>query len=153
MWLTAGLLIVAIAGLCTFLFKSLVQQGSWATTTETKDAAEVRQASREGLFTETVSGVGAAERGPSPKEWWVNADYFWIVLCKNEQFHGGSDPFYSHKIPLGQTDKFSQVPVDKPFTARCDSCGHECVYMPSDVMRWEMQVLEDFVPHPLFRTW
>ena len=40
MWLTAGLLIIAIAGLCTFLFKSLVQQGSWATTTETKDAAE-----------------------------------------------------------------------------------------------------------------
>lgn len=88
--------------------------------------------------------------GNDDKTWWENADYFWVVLCKNEQFHLRLNPSHAHKIPLGQTDTVLSLPASKPFKVRCDSCGKEYVYEPLEVMRWEMKTPECFEPHPLF---
>ena len=106
-----------------------------------------RESARDRKISETTQ---AAE---FPEEWWenVDAEYFWVVLCKNEKFHRHLNPAHSHRIPLGQTETITGKPVNTPFRVRCDSCGSEDVYMPSDVMRWEMEAPRSFEPHPLFR--
>src|SRR5205823_1244835 len=41
--------------------------------------------------------------------------------------------------------------IDQPFGVRCDECGKEYTYQPSDVLKYEMEVPASFAVHPLFR--
>ena len=153
MWiLTVALL--AGAGFCLLaVLKSRTQRDARLEGIPVKTAAhcarESGRASRYGSDRKTSQTTQAVE---SPEEWWenVDAEYFWVVLCKNEKFHRRLNPAHSHRIPLGQTDTISGKPVNTPFRVRCDSCGSEYLYMPSDVMRWEMEARQSFKPHPLF---
>jgi hypothetical protein len=53
--------------------------------------------------------------------------------------------------PLAETDAVAPRPaIDCPFRARCDECGKEYVYKPSEVLRSELEPPESFIPHPLF---
>jgi len=87
-----------------------------------------------------------------PKEMWVDSNYCWVVVCKNHWFHGRGNFFSVHRIPLGETDAVLPRPgIDKPFLVRCDECGKEYTYTPSDVLKYEMEAPAPFVAHPLFR--
>jgi len=154
MWVLAAAFLAG-AGLC-----GLVVLKSWARREDLLTAIPIETAAQRAReFGE--KSPNQAEREISermaplnpPEEWWenVNSEYFWVVLCKNAKFHRRLNPAYSHRIPLGQTDTLADKPVRAPFSVRCDLCGNEYVYMPSDVMRWEMEAPLSFEPHPLFR--
>jgi len=99
-----------------------------------------------------AASVSAETRIEPAKEMWVDSNYCWVVVCKNNWFHRRPNIFNVHRIPLGQTDAVLPRPeIDKPFAVRCDECGKEYVYQPSGVLRYEMEVPGSFVPHPLFR--
>ncbi len=86
------------------------------------------------------------------KEMWVDSYYCWVVLCKNHWYHFRQNLFFRHRIPLAETDALAPRPsIDHHFRVRCDDCGKEYIYKPSDVLRFEQQVPDSFVPHPLFR--
>jgi len=81
---------------------------------------------------------------------WEDANYCWIVLCKNHWFH--KNIFFRHRIPLGQTDAVTPLPrLGKHFTVRCDECRKTYTYKPKDVRKVELELAESFKPHPLFR--
>lgn len=83
---------------------------------------------------------------------WENSNYCWVVLCKNHWVHLRENLFYAHRIPLGETDAITpRPPIDQRFRVTCDSCGKEYLYAPSEVRRYEQELPESFVPHPLFR--
>jgi PilZ domain-containing protein len=83
---------------------------------------------------------------------WEDNDYCWVVLCKNTWFHLRKHLFSSHRIPLGETDAVSPLPpLSSRFQVRCDECGSQYLYKPSDVRRYEQELPPSFVPHPLFR--
>lgn len=82
---------------------------------------------------------------------WEDRRYFWVVLCKNHWFHVPKNLFFRHRIPLGETDAVTPCPaVDCRFRVRCDECGKEYLYKPSQVMRSEQEPPDFFTPHPLF---
>src|SRR5205807_2367345 len=84
--------------------------------------------------------AGEEKKIEPPKEMWVNSNYCWVVVCKNHWFHGRGNFFTVHRIPLGETDAVWPRPkVDKPFGVRCDECGKEYIYQPSDVLKYEME--------------
>jgi serine/threonine protein kinase len=100
----------------------------------------------------TAVTVSEEEKIEPPKEMWVDSNYCWVVVCKNHWFHGRGNFFSVHRIPLGETDAVLPRPkIDKPFGVRCDECGKEYTYQPSDVLKYEMDVPASFVVHPLFR--
>src|SRR2546429_3471777 len=77
---------------------------------------------------------------------WVDSNYCWVVVCKNHWFHGRGNFFSVHRIPLGETDAVLPRPdIDKPFLVRCDECGKEYTYTPSDVLKYEMEAPAPFV--------
>ena len=87
---------------------------------------------------------------------WEDSRYFWGVLCKSRWFHirQSLSLNFRQKIPLAETDAVSPCPLSGilPFTVRCDKCGKEFSYRPSDVLRFELEDVPDsFTPHPLFR--
>jgi hypothetical protein len=83
---------------------------------------------------------------------WEDSGYCWVVLCKNTWFHIRKQLFSSHRIPLGETDAVSPLPaLSGPFQVRCDECGAEYTYKRSDLRRYEQELPDSFVPHPLFR--
>ena len=83
---------------------------------------------------------------------WEDSNYCWVVLCKNRWFHLRRSLFSSHRIPLGETDAVTPMPaLDAPFPVRCDECGAERLYKPSDVRRYEQEFPDSFMAHPLFR--
>jgi len=83
---------------------------------------------------------------------WEDSNYCWVVLCKNHWFHFRRTLFNSHRIPLGETDAVMSPPVLRGrFPVRCDECGKEYLYKPSDVTRYEQDLPEGFTPHPLFQ--
>ena len=83
---------------------------------------------------------------------WENSNYCWVVACKNTWFHLRRNFFSNHRVPLGETDAVSPVPaLTGSFPVRCDECGKEYFYKPSDVRRYEQPLPESFVTHPLFR--
>jgi hypothetical protein len=89
---------------------------------------------------------------PVTKEMWADSHYCWVVLCKNHWFHLRRNLFFRHRIPLAETDPVVPRPtIDHHFRVRCDECAKEYFYEPSDVMRFELELLETFTPHPLFR--
>ena len=78
-------------------------------------------------------------------------DYFWVVLCKNHRFHHKGNISYAHQIALGETDAFSPLPMlTEQVKVRCDDCGAEHSYKPSEILRNEIEIPESFTPHPLF---
>jgi hypothetical protein len=82
---------------------------------------------------------------------WEDANYCWVVLCKNRWFHMRQNIFFRHRIPLGQTDAVTPLPpLGKHFTVRCDECRKTYTYKPMDVRRMELELPELFKPHPLF---
>jgi hypothetical protein len=83
---------------------------------------------------------------------WEDANYCWVVLCKNHWFHMRQNFFFRHRVPLAETDTVSSLPsLGKRFTVRCDECGKTYTYKPKDVLRVELELPESFRPHPLFR--
>jgi hypothetical protein len=83
---------------------------------------------------------------------WEDTRYFWVVHCKNHWFHVRKNLFFRHRIPLAETDAVTPRPaVDCRFRVRCDECGKEYVYKPSEVLRFGQEPPESFTPHPLFR--
>jgi hypothetical protein len=83
---------------------------------------------------------------------WEDSNYCWVVLCKNTWFHFRQSLFSSHRIPLGETDAVMSPPaLDGPFQVRCDECGKEYLYKPSELRRYEQELPESFTPHPLFQ--
>jgi hypothetical protein len=82
---------------------------------------------------------------------WEDSRYFWVVLCKNHWFHLRKNLYFRHRIPLAETDAITpRPPVDSPFRARCDECAKEYVYKPAEVLKFEQEPPESFIPHPLF---
>ncbi len=85
---------------------------------------------------------------------WADSHYVWVVLCKNHWAHLRMNLFYKHRIPLGETDPVAPRPsLEGHFKVRCDECGKEYLYKPSEVLRFEQELPETFTPHPLFRDW
>jgi hypothetical protein len=83
---------------------------------------------------------------------WKDSRYFWIVLCKNHWFHIRKNFLFRHRIPLAETNPVTpRPPVEANFKVRCDKCGKEYVYKPSEVLRTEYEPPDSFSPHPLFR--
>jgi len=83
---------------------------------------------------------------------WEDANYCWIVLCKNHWFHMRQSFLFRHRIPLAETDALASLPpLPKHFTARCDECRKTYTYEPKDVLRSELELPESFRPHPLFQ--
>ena len=83
---------------------------------------------------------------------WEDIRYCWVVICKNHWFHLRRNLFFGHKIPLGETDAMMPRPrLEDRFRVRCDECGKEYIYKPSEVRRFELEPPESFTPHPLFR--
>ena len=79
-------------------------------------------------------------------------DYFWVVICKNHRVHHKGNTGYEHRILLGETDAFTPLPLlPEEIKVHCDSCGGEYSYKLKDVMRDQVQVPEQFSPHPLFK--
>lgn len=83
---------------------------------------------------------------------WEDANYCWIVLCKNHWFHMRQSFLFRHRIPLAETDAFASLPpLPKHFTVRCDECRKTHIYKPKDVLRSEFERPESFRSHPLFQ--
>ena len=78
-------------------------------------------------------------------------EYFWIVLCKTHFHHLLQNRAAEHPILLGETDPYSPPPpIKKTFKAKCDACGKEYSYDEHDILRFEAELPEAFVAHPLF---
>jgi hypothetical protein len=83
---------------------------------------------------------------------WEDRRYFWVVPCKNHWFHLRKNLFFRHKIPLAETDAITPRPaIDCRFRVRCDECGKEYLYKPSEVLRSDQEPPGHFTPHSLFR--
>ena len=78
--------------------------------------------------------------------------YLRVVVCKNCKFHNHQNLFSEHKIPLGETDALEAPPeVDDRLKVRCDECGEEYSYGPTDLVRLKMELAAGFQPHPLLQ--
>jgi protein kinase-like protein len=111
------------------------------------DAGKAPAASIVTAATAATSGKPAEPQ----KDLWVDSNYCWVVVCKNHWFHKRPNIFNVHRIPLGETDAVLPRPeIGGLITVRCDECGRQYVYKPSDVLRYEMEAPPSFVPHPLF---
>jgi hypothetical protein len=83
---------------------------------------------------------------------WEDSRYCWVVFCKNHWFHFRQALFSSQRIPLGETDAVMPPPaLSGRFRVRCDVCGKQYFYRPSEVRKYEQELPEPFAPHPLFR--
>jgi hypothetical protein len=158
--------VVGVAGVILLLFfasKSAKSEQTWqkldADTASVDHGQNVggRRAKRKFFKRKeppTVTGEPNSDVGlkkEHPRALWENRDYYWVVVCKNDGFHHRDNQFYVHRIPLAQTDAVSPRPaIDQRFLVRCDECGEEYVYRPSEVLRYEQEVPESFTPHPLF---
>jgi hypothetical protein len=154
-----------------------VSTGSTGQTSRGANAVQDQKVSREaervGVLPKSggpSSGTGARDNAgisaaPSPlasgktsretlvqKEMWADSHYVWVVLCKNHWGHLRVNLFYRHRIPLAETDPVDPRPVlNGPFRVQCDSCRKEYLYNPSEVLRFEQELPDNFTPHPLFR--
>jgi hypothetical protein len=101
-----------------------------------------------------VVSLAAVEGGRAMGAWspWENANYCWVVICKNKRFHKHTNVMFGHKIPLGEADAVSPPPaLNGQFLARCDECGKEYDYEPEEVMRVEPELPASFTAHELFK--
>jgi hypothetical protein len=77
---------------------------------------------------------------------------YWVVSCKNLEFHAETDPFHTHKIPIGRTDEHSTRPTIPDYLdIQCDDkkCGKTYKYTAPEIIRWEGNTIL-VCPHPLF---
>lgn len=103
----------------------------------------------------TTLGKPLGVQVTSPGWWgtWRNpveytTDYFWVVVCKNHRVHHKGNIGYEHRILLGETDAFEALPMlPETVKIRCDNCDEEYSYKRKEVLRDEVQVPENFVPH------
>jgi hypothetical protein len=99
-----------------------------------------------------VASGKTSRQSPVQKEMWADSHYVWVVLCKNHWAHLRINLFYRHRIPLAETDPVAARPsLNALFKVRCDECGKENLYKPSEVLRFEQELPDNFTPHPLFR--
>jgi hypothetical protein len=124
-----------------------------AVTVSAEEKKEAAKGNPAAVQVATATVTASEEEEPErPKEMWVDSSYCWVVVCKNHSFHGRGNFFSVHRIPLGETDAVLPRPnIHKPFRVRCDECGKEYTYTPSDVLKYEMETPASFVAHPLFR--
>lgn len=151
MWHVAlvALCVVAVILLAAMLSAALGMERSWKKAAAHKGSPAAK----------TVPGDADESRAapavvnvPPAKEMWVDSEYCWVVVCKNDSFHRHPNVNNVHRIPLGQTDAVEPRPaIDKPFSVACDECRKEYVYRPLEVLRWEMEAPPSFVPHSLFK--
>jgi hypothetical protein len=82
----------------------------------------------------------------------TDENYCWTVSCKNRWFHLRRDLRINHRIALGITDDFASCPNPEQgrFAVKCDECGKEYFYKPSDVQRTRQELPDTFVAHPRF---
>ena len=119
-----------------------------ATSGASADAGKVPAAPTAATATAAASGKPAEPQ----REVWVDGNYCWVVVCKNHWFHKRPNIFNVHRIPLGATDSSLPLPeLAGLISVRCDECGREYIYKPSDILRYEMKAPPFFAPHPLFR--
>jgi hypothetical protein len=81
---------------------------------------------------------------------WSNATYFCVVICKNTKGHKGENVMFRHNIPLAETDAFEALPVTGSLLVKCNGCGEEYIFEPSEVLRLEMEAPEHFTTHARF---
>jgi hypothetical protein len=82
---------------------------------------------------------------------WEDKQYFWVVICKNRHFHEHQTNWLEHKILLGETDAYSEMPITQPrIRVTCDACGKEYEYSRKEILRFESDPTTNFVEHPLF---
>ena len=82
--------------------------------------------------------------------WGDSEPYCWVVVCKNKKYHNRQNIYSGHKIALCETDEFSPPPNVGNFAVRCDECGVEEKYNAEDLLRFQMPLSSEFLPHPLF---
>lgn len=78
--------------------------------------------------------------------------YYWVVTCKNMDYHSEKNPFHGRRIPVGKTDVHSARPLlPNNLEVQCDDsgCGKTYSYTPAEVIRWYGGG-PDFLSHPLF---
>jgi hypothetical protein len=135
------------------------------TSEDQRELAQVESAGRPantvGVFSDaavepaappSISGDTNSGSGFIRPQFWQDSHYCWVVLWKNHWFHVRQNIFFGHRIPVAQTDALASRPrFDGRFRARCDECGKEYLYRPSEVRRYEQELPEPFTPHPLFR--
>ena len=81
----------------------------------------------------------------------LETEYYWVVLCKTHFHRLVQNRSAGHPILLGETDAVSPPPpIGKSFKAKCDACLKEHSYHPHEILRFETEPPEAFVPHPLF---
>jgi hypothetical protein len=81
-----------------------------------------------------------------------NQEYYWVVLCKNHQYHFKQSQAAGHPILLGETDSVSPPPhLEMDFTVDCEDCGREYSYRPRELLRYQTEPPASLVAHPLFR--
>ena len=74
--------------------------------------------------------------------------YYWVVTCKNIEFHGDQNPFALRRIALAETDEPAPHPsAIGRFSVRCDECGREYSYEAQDILKWIGKPTV-FTPHP-----
>jgi hypothetical protein len=156
----AGIAVVAV--FIGLVFRTGKREKVWEKLDEpnavpvTRDVEATAKTARK-TNTLSASAVAKALDSPAshqkpPHTGWEDSGYCWVVVCKNHWVHRRYNPFHSHRIPLAQTDAVMPRPkIDGTFPVRCDDCGKEYAYEPSEVLRYEQDLPESFTPHPLFR--
>jgi hypothetical protein len=79
-------------------------------------------------------------------------DHYWVVTCKNTNYHAEKNPFGGHRVPVGRTDAHSPRPaIAETIDIQCDDsqCHKTYSYTASEIFRWYGD-LEPFSSHPLF---
>ncbi|MGB7847549.1 MAG: hypothetical protein WBL63_18190 [Candidatus Acidiferrum sp.] len=166
MWVVVFMAAVSlgtVAYLAYFGLKKTRAESAWKTVDAGANTeAAYRSKFREQSSIETQQGASEVANGgvavqvhvkvePAHGKW-DDTNYYWIVFCKNHWVHFRQNLFFRHRILLGETDEVMPPPELKgPFVARCDDCGKEYLYKPSDLLKHEEELEKAFTPHPLFR--
>jgi hypothetical protein len=75
-----------------------------------------------------------------------------VVVCKNRHCRENQNIWFGHRILLGETDSFSDLPITAPrIVVRCDACGKAYEYKRKEILKFESDPVDSFVEHPLFR--
>lgn len=76
----------------------------------------------------------------------------WAVTCKNNRAHK-QNHFHGHRIPLKVTEALAPRPsIGDRLTVQCNDCGKLYSYESEEVLRFELEVPDSFIPHPAFRA-
>lgn len=77
-------------------------------------------------------------------------NYYWVVTCKNVEFHKQKNPFSGHRIALAKTEVGAPHPDHiGRLSVVCDECGKQFAYESADVLMW-LGTPASFTPYPAF---